>query len=232
MLPLLLSVLAAGILFGILGRLIYDRSKARNTLRQAQDESQRVLELAEREAENARKALLLEGQTELLRQRQGYESDMAKGKAELAAQAAEQNEARRELASLRRELEEDQKELDAKRNEIGHRLQQVSRKEGELDKLLLEERKMLEKTGHLTLEEARKQLLKTIDRDTRRECADMIKQLEDEAREGAARVQRHGVVLRAGVTGTRMTDNTIEGHPADAVLDESAKRLQAVGARD
>jgi ribonucrease Y len=185
MLPLLSSVLAAGILFGILGRLMYDRSKTRNTLRQAEEQAQRTLDLAQREAENAKKTLLLEGQGELMRQRQAFENDLSQRNAELARQAAEAKQRSLELAADRRELDEAQRELEGRRNELGHRLQQAARKEAELDKLLAEERVRLEKTAHLTLDEARKQLMRNIERDTRRDCADMIKRLEDEAKEAA-----------------------------------------------
>jgi ribonuclease Y len=180
-----MSVLAAGILFGILGRLMYDRSKTRNTLRQAEEQAQRTLDLAQREAENVKKTLLLEGQGELMRQRQAFESELSRRNAELAAQAAEAKQRSLELAADRRELDEAQRELEGRRNELGHRLQQAARKESELDKLLAEERVRLEKTAQLTLDEARKQLMRNIERDTRRDCADMIKQLEDEAKEAA-----------------------------------------------
>ena len=56
---------------------------------------------------------------------------------------------------------------------------------GNLQLQLAEERSRLEKSAHMTVEEARKQLMKNIERDTRRDCADMIKQLEDEAKEAA-----------------------------------------------
>lgn len=185
MLPLLLSVLAAGVLVGMLGRLIYDRSKARSIVRLAEAQAQRNIELSSREAENAKKTLLLEGQSELMQQRQAFENDLSQRKAELARQQAEQKQRSLEQEAARRALAEEQRESEQRRNEQQHRLQQLGRKESEMDKLLAEERQRLEKTAHLTLDEARKQLMKNIERDTRRDCADMIKQLEDEAKEAA-----------------------------------------------
>jgi ribonuclease Y len=185
MLPYLLSAGAAGILLGILSRLIYDRTKVHGLLRVAEEEARRTLDLALREAEARKKELELEGQGAALKARQTFESESAGIRAELAAARAEMNESNRELAAARRELEEDLRELEARRNEQNHRLQQMARKEAELDRMVAEERKALEKTAHLTLEEARKQLMKNIERDTRRDCADLIKRQEDEAKEGA-----------------------------------------------
>jgi hypothetical protein len=48
-----------------------------------------------------------------------------------------------------------------------------------------------------------------------------------ETRSGAERHQKHGIVMRAGVVGTKIEGNVIEGHPGEAVLDE-AKQAVAV----
>jgi len=49
-----------------------------------------------------------------------------------------------------------------------------------------------------------------------------------ETRSGDERTQRHAVILRPGVSGIRMSGNTLSGHPGKPVLDESGgkNRLQ------
>jgi hypothetical protein len=42
-----------------------------------------------------------------------------------------------------------------------------------------------------------------------------------ETRSGSERWQRHGVMLREGVSGAKLVENIIEGHPEDAVVDIS-----------
>jgi ribonuclease Y len=185
MLPLILSVLAAGVLIGILGRLFYDKNKATGIVKQAEIQAERHLELAAREADNVKKALILEGQGELLKERQNLELDLSQRTAELARQSGELKAQSLEQAARQREMEDDYKELEGRRNELGHRLQQLGRRESDLDKILAEERQRLEKTAHMTADEAKRQLMKNIERDARRDCADMIKQLEDEAKEAA-----------------------------------------------
>jgi ribonuclease Y len=185
MLPLILSVLAAGILIGILVRLAYDKSKAQNIVKQAEIQAERHLELAAREADNVKRALVLEGQAELLKERQSLELDLSQRTAEMARMSGELKAQSLEQAARGRELEEDGRDLELRRNELGHRIQQATRKEAELDRILADERIHLEKTAHMTAEEAKRQLIKNIERDARRDCADMIKQLEDEAKEAA-----------------------------------------------
>lgn len=53
-----------------------------------------------------------------------------------------------------------------------------------------------------------------------------------ETRQGAARLQRHALFLRQGVSGVRMSGNHISGHPEAAIVDESGgtNQLQEVEA--
>jgi len=104
---------------------------------------------------------------------------------ELSEAARRLHDQDRDMQELRRQQDEGAKDLEARRHEMGGRLQQLSRKEAELDRLAVEERQRLEKMAQLTVDEARRQLTKNIERDTRRECAELIKRLEDEAKEVA-----------------------------------------------
>jgi len=186
-LPYLLLVLATGVLAGILGRLFYDRNRAGAVLKAAEGQAARVLELAGRESEAKTKELVLEARAEILRERQDFESVASRVREELSDAGRRLQDEERLLQDLRREAEDGAKDLEARRHEMGGRVQQLSRKENELERLLQEERLRLEKISHLTLEEAKRQLMKSIERDTRHECADLIKQLEDEAKELADR---------------------------------------------
>ncbi|HXC63876.1 MAG TPA: ribonuclease Y [bacterium] len=184
MLSLILT-LAAGVLLGILGRLFFDRNKAQSLLQSAADEAKRMRELAEREAETKQKEMILEARTEILQERQDFDSVATRVREELSEAARRLHDQDRDMQELRRQHDEGAKDLEARRHEMGGRLQQLSRKEAELDRLAVEERQRLEKMAQLTVDEARRQLTKNIERDTRRECAELIKRLEDEAKEVA-----------------------------------------------
>jgi ribonuclease Y len=184
MLSLILT-LAAGVLLGILGRLFFDRNKAQSLLQSAADEAKRMRELAEREAETKQKEMILEARTEILQERQDFDSVATRVREELSEAARRLHDQDRDMQELRRQQDEGAKDLEARRHEMGGRLQQLSRKEAELDRLAVEERQRLEKMAQLTVDEARRQLTKNIERDTRRECAELIKRLEDEAKEVA-----------------------------------------------
>jgi ribonuclease Y len=184
MLSLVLT-LSAGVLLGILGRLFYDRKSSDGLLRAAEGEAKRLRELAEREAETKQKEMILEARTEILQERQDFDAVATRVREELSEAARRLHDQDRDMQELRRQQDEGAKDLEARRHEMGGRLQQLSRKEAELDRLAVEERQRLEKMAQLTVEEARRQLTKNIERDTRRECAELIKRLEDEAKEVA-----------------------------------------------
>ena len=185
--PLLLLVLLAGLLLGVLGRLFYDRSKAASILKQAEEQARRMLELGEREAETKKKEAVLEARDQLMRERGDFETLSARQKEEFAATQRRLSEAERELTLSRRDHEEGLRELEGRRSELNLRVSSLSRKESELDRSLHEERQRLEKIAHLSQDDARKQLMKLMERDARRDAGEMLKQLEDEAKELADR---------------------------------------------
>ncbi|HTA17487.1 MAG TPA: Rnase Y domain-containing protein, partial [bacterium] len=187
MLSTLLLALAAGVLSGILGRVLYDRKRTQAALKSAEAQAARILELADRESEAKTKELLLEARAEILRERQEFDSAASRMRDELSDAGRRAQDEERLMQILRKELEDGGKDLEARRHDMTGRVQQLGRKEHELERLLQEERQRLEKISHLSLDEARRQLMKSIEHDTRRECSDMIKQLEDEAKELADR---------------------------------------------
>jgi ribonuclease Y len=179
----LLMVLTAGVLAGVLGRVKFDRKRANALLDAAREQAKRTLDLASRESEAKTKELMLEAKAEILGERQDFESVASRVRVELSEAGRRMQDEERVLQDMRRELDEGLKDLEARRHDMGGRVQQLSRKEHELERLLQDERVRLEKISHLTQEEAKRQLMKSIERDTRHECGDMIKQLEDEAKE-------------------------------------------------
>ena len=183
----IVPLLLAGILLGVLGRLFYDRSKATTILKQAEEQSRRMLDLSVREAETKKKEAVLEARDLLLRERGEFESVSARQKVEFAETQRRLNDAERELNTAKRDHEETTRDLEARRTEVGQRLQNIGRKESELDKTLHEERTRLEKIAHMSQEEAKRHLLKLMEHDARRDAGEMLKHLEDEAKELADR---------------------------------------------
>jgi ribonuclease Y len=178
---LLLVGLGAGIGLGLLikGRV------AAGKIRDAEAEAARIISNAEREAETKLKEALLEAKDKLYQSRADIERENRDKRQEL------QNQERR-LTQKEENLEKkidgiDKREADAVRREreLSAREKVALEKEERYEKGLRDQREMLEKIASMTAEEAKRQLMVSMEDEAKYEAAKAIKRIEDEAKEEA-----------------------------------------------
>jgi ribonucrease Y len=178
---LLLVGLGAGIGLGLLikGRV------AAGKIRDAEAEAARIISNAEREAETKLKEALLEAKDKLYQSRADIERENREKRQEL------QNQERR-LTQKEENLEKkidgiDKREADAVRREreLTAREKVALEKEERYEKGLRDQREMLEKIASMTAEEAKRQLMVSMEEEAKYEAAKAIKRIEDEAKEEA-----------------------------------------------
>ena len=178
---LLLVGLGAGIGLGLLikGRV------AAGKIRDAEAEAARIVSNAEREAETKLKEALLEAKDKLYQSRADIERENRDKRQEL------QNQERR-LTQKEENLEKkidgiDKREADAVRREreLTAREKVALEKEERYEKGLRDQREMLEKIASMTAEEAKRQLMVSMEDEAKYEAAKAIKRIEDEAKEEA-----------------------------------------------
>jgi ribonuclease Y len=176
-----LGGLAAG--FGI-GLMVKGRMAA-GKIKEAETEAARIVANAEREAETKRKEAVLEVKDKLYQARTDFEK--------------ENRDKRQELLNQERRLTQKEENLDRKIDGIEKRDLDAVRRERELtarekvavekeerfDKGLREQRQMLEKIASMTAEEAKRQLMVSMEDEAKYEAAKTIKRIEDEAKEEA-----------------------------------------------
>jgi len=176
-----LGGLAAG--FGI-GLMVKGRMAA-GKIKEAETEAARILATAEREAETKRKEAVLEVKDKLYQARADFEK--------------ENRDKRQELQNQERRLTQKEENLDKKIDGIEKREIETVRRERELtarekvavekeerfEKGLREQRQMLEKIANMTAEEAKRQLMVSMEDEAKYEAAKTIKRIEDEAKEEA-----------------------------------------------
>lgn len=185
----------AGLLLGLLIGLLIKKISASSKIKEAEEKAQRIIHDALKEAETKKKEAVLEAKDILYQAKADFEKEAKERKAELA---------NLEKRFLQREenLERKMDLLDKKEAELSRREKELSSKEKTLDekidlynKGLKEQREMLEKIARMSSEEAKKQLMKDIEEETRLESAKMIKRIEDEARELADRKTKEIMAL-------------------------------------
>ncbi len=185
----------AGLVAGTgLGLLIKGRAAA-GKIRDAESEAARIIANAEREAETKRKEAVLEAKDKLYQARADFERENREKRQELQSQE-------RRLTQKEENLEKkvdlvEKREADAIRREreLASREKVAQEKEERYEKGLREQRVMLEKIAGMTAEEAKRQLMVSMEEEAKYEAAKTIKRIEDEAKEEADKKAKNIISL-------------------------------------
>lgn len=177
----MLAIIAAAVACGVIGLgtgYFYRKSIAEGKIGSAEVEAQRILTTAQQSAEARKKELVLEGKEEVHKLRNDAER--------------EHKERRLELQRLERRLLQKEEHLDKKSDSMEKKEDALQRREDEMTQMQeqianLHDQKMaeLERISGLTYEEAKELLLSNVQTEVKHEMAQMIKALEDEAKEEA-----------------------------------------------
>src|SRR5215471_1906510 len=161
----------------------------------AERQGQSLLEGARQEAETIKRTAVVEGKEETLRLRQQLERENQEARnAQLATERAFQE---KEAAFNRRVELVEKKDRDLKRTaqEIGQREGAVQKRTGELDALIQEQTVRLERVAGMSADEARAQLLASIESAARAEASRRVAEVREAAQRNAEREARKILTL-------------------------------------
>ena len=190
-----LVIVIAGLGVGIgVGLMIKGKSVA-GKIKDAEAEAARIIATAEREAETKRKEAVIEAKDKFYQARSDFEK--------------ETREKRQELQNQERRLTQKEEAFDKKMDLVEKRETDVLRQEKELtarekvtqekeerfERGLREQRQMLEKIANMTAEEAKRQLMLSMEDEAKYEAAKVIKRIEDEAKEEADKKAKNIISL-------------------------------------
>lgn len=179
MINLILICILAGVIGAWVITTLMARIKTKSLLAKAKE---RLVE-ADEEVEKKRREIELEKKEELHRIRNAFEKDT--------------EEKRDELHRLSKKLIEREEVLDHRLEELEQRNKRISSEEQKLEKdkeitkdLQIKWREELERVAGISTEEAKRSLLESIKKEARNEAAQIIQQVEKEARETANKKAR------------------------------------------
>ena len=189
------TIIYAGL--GLLGALFFfaigfvlRKYTARMKVKRAEEKSKAIVEEAKKEAESRKREAQLEAKDLLLKLRSDFEKESKERRKELG-------HLDRRLAQREENLDRRMDILDKKEKEMGSRLHHLQTKEKEIEekdnalsRLLQEEKERLQKVSGMTVDEAKRILLRRLENDVKQESAFMLKRLEEEAREKADKEAR------------------------------------------
>jgi len=209
-----------GALFFFLIGYVLRKYTARMKVKRAEERSKAIVEEAKKEAESRKREAQLEAKDLLLKLRSDFER--------------ESKERRRELGKLERRISQREENLDRridildkKEKEGESSLRQLVAKENEiqeknkaLSRLLQEEKERLQRVSGMTVDEAKRILMKRLENDVKQESAHMIKRMEEEAREKADKEARKIVGLaiqKCAADHTVETNISVVNLPSDDI---------------
>jgi ribonuclease Y len=191
----LIVALAAG--SGIAAFLIgwfMSRSIMKDRMASSQQESDRIIAEAQKEAETLFKEKTLELRDEQLRQRSSMENEVRQLKDEVARQERSLRDREANMKNLRDEVDKKRKEVDKLIGQNVQKEKHLAQKETELEETLTKAQSELERAAGLSKDEALDQLKESLLQQARDDTSELVKNMRDEARITANREAREVVV--------------------------------------
>jgi len=191
---MLIIGLILGLLIGVAGLYFYLKATHNKTLLAAEDQAQRILREAKKEAETLKKEKLLEAEEAAYDIKQKAEAQAEAKMAEIAEYSRQLDSKELEIDQKLQELENRRKELAAEQEELERRSLYIDEKTEELNRLIQEEVEKLEEIAGLTREEAKQQLIREVETEAREEGEKLAQSIIEKARTEAQRKAREIVV--------------------------------------
>ncbi len=178
-----LVALGAGLALGYFVRL----RQAQSRLQSVESLSQKLMEDARREADTLKKESLLQAKDQIYQMKIEFEGETKERRSEL-------NQIEKRLTQKEEVLDKksdnlDGREQEATRRELAiiDRERQVEEQRTNYDHLVGQQKEILERIAALTQEEARVQLIQSVEDEARHEAAKTIKRVEQETKEQASK---------------------------------------------
>lgn len=163
------------------------KSDFEKTVGSAEKKSREIIDDAIRTAENKKREALLETKEEALKAKNDLDKEIKDRRKEVSD--LEHRMLKREEASEKKAVALDQKEQELRKQQ--DRMQQ---KEAEIDELHNQKVTELERVSGLTRDQAKSELLKSLEEDTKHDYAKMIREYDNQAKEEAEKSARNYIV--------------------------------------
>ncbi|MBR0276920.1 MAG: ribonuclease Y [Clostridia bacterium] len=194
-LDIIITIISAILLIIIIGALTfrmgisYRKKIAEAEIGGAEQEAKKIIGEAGAEAENKKREILLEAKEEAHKMRMELDK-------EIKEQRSEQNRLERRIQQREESLDKKVEQLEQKEEILAKKTKEAEAKLDELDKVHEKQLDELRKISGMSQEEAKAQLLRSLESEIRHEAAIMVKEIQDKAKEEADK-KAHEIVAGA-----------------------------------
>ena len=176
-----IAVVTAALFFFI--GAIYRKKVAEREIHSAEDEATRIINEAIKGGENKKREMLVEAKEEIHKNRTEYEKEVKERRSDLQKQE-------RRLQQKEESLDKKLDAFERKEDELRKRQAAVASTQEEVNLIKKSQLEMLEKISALTQEEAKHQLLQSLENECRHDAAMKIKEIEAQTKDNADQLAR------------------------------------------
>jgi ribonuclease Y len=198
----LLQVAAGGLLLLALVAMIVvwalwkrSRGAAARLIANAENEAKKIVARGEIEGKRIQKDAEILARERLLAARTEFERETRDVRVEVSGLASRLEEQKTELEQRAAELEERDSAMKSLETEIEERNNRLVEHEQELENAIAEQRSRLEQIAGLTVDQAKAELLRSMENEARIDAANVVKRIEDETTEKAKEKARRVISM-------------------------------------
>ncbi len=198
----------------------------KNQIGKAKSDAAKIVETAEAEAKQLKKEAVLEAKEEVLKLKTESENDLKERKIEI--QRMENRIAQREETLDKKEAAADRKleQLDEARANLENKSNELTKREKDLENKKADIDKELERISCLSKEEAKKQLVSSIEEEAKRDAGIIVRDIENKAREEGENKAREIISLAIQKCAT---DHTAEATVTTVPLPNDEMKGRIIG---
>jgi ribonuclease Y len=200
-------------------------------------EKTKLFEEAQREVERIKKDALIEAKDVVYQAKAETEKELKERRSEINHLERRLRQKEETIERKLEHIEKREQELNKREKDFTLKERNIQDKETNYNKLIKDQTQLLEKISGLSSEEAKQELLKKIEEDTRFEAAKLAKRIEEEAKENAEKkakeiigfsIQRYSsdYVADATVTAVTLPNDEMKGR----IIGREGRNIRALEA--
>ena len=175
---IIVAAVLISLVIGILVGVVIRKKIAESKINGAEEEAKKLVELAKIEADNLKKEEIFKAKEEIMKARNELDKEIKERRGEIQKQESRIIQKEENLERRSDNFEKKEKDLEREEQNLNERKQDV-------ENLYTEQMKVLQDIAKLTQEEAKDQLLKSVEQDITSEKAALIRDLTQKAKDEA-----------------------------------------------
>lgn len=175
---IIIAAVLISLVIGILVGIVIRKKIAESKINGAEEEAKKLVELAKIEADNLKKEEIFKAKEEIMNARNELDKEIKERRGEIQKQESRIIQKEENLERRSDNFEKKEKDLEREEQNLNERKQDV-------ENLYTEQMKVLQDIAKLTQEEAKDQLLKSVEQDITSEKAALIRDLTQKAKDEA-----------------------------------------------